>query len=112
MEHIQSFGVLSTSAPSNPNSSSSLFKQPSLSCTHWHYVIKHNLDSLVKMLVFIFLWFESFIKKRSTTFGDLNEECILTNKLQSLHQGSCLVVMYTFEFKQLACDISWMELHS
>jgi hypothetical protein len=54
MEHIQSFGVLSTSAPSNPNSSSSLFKQPSPSCTHWHYVIKHNLDTLVKMLVFIF----------------------------------------------------------
>jgi len=108
-------GFCQLNAPSHPNSSSSLFKQPSPSCTHWHYVIEHNLylvDIFVKILVFIFEWFETFIKKCGTTFGDLNKKCMLTNKLQSLHQGSCLVVMYTFKFKQLACDISWMKLHS
>jgi hypothetical protein len=58
MEHIQSFGVLSTSAPSNPNSSSSLFKQPSPSCTHWHMLSNTTLT----------LW----LKCWSSFFNDLN----------------------------------------
>jgi hypothetical protein len=30
--------------------------------------------------------------------------------LQTLCQGSCPISMYIYEFRQLACDISWDEV--
>jgi len=43
------------------------------------------------------------------TFGDLDKKHTFTNKLWSFRQGSQLAYVYAFEFRQLACDISWNE---
>lgn len=32
------------------------------------------------------------------------------NKLQSLHQGPHLTIVYSYEFRHLTCDISWNEV--
>jgi hypothetical protein len=51
--------------------------------------------------------FEAFLKEFVVFFYDSDKKCTTTNKLQTFHQGTHLASMYVFEFKQLACDISW-----
>jgi len=47
--------------------------------------------------------FENF----GASSSDFDKKHIATSKLQALHQRSHLAFVYVFEFKQLACDISW-----
>jgi hypothetical protein len=54
--------------------------------------------------------FETFLKEFDASCGDSNKECTTSNHLQALCQGSCLTSMYAYEFRQLACDISWDEV--
>jgi hypothetical protein len=51
--------------------------------------------------------FEAFFKEFVIFSRDSNKKCTTRNKLQAFHQGTHLASMYVFEFKQLACDISW-----
>ncbi len=54
--------------------------------------------------------FEAFVEKFNATFENSDKECTSISKLQSLHQGPHLIVMYAFEFRQLTCNISWDEI--
>jgi hypothetical protein len=53
--------------------------------------------------------FEAFFEEFKMIFGDSDGNCTSTSKLRSLHQGSRSTFVYTYEFKQLAYDISWDE---
>ncbi len=48
-----------------------------------------------------------FVEEFSGTFENSNKKHTSTNKLQALRQGPCLVAMYTSNFRQLICNISW-----
>lgn len=54
--------------------------------------------------------FETFVENFNATFENSDKERTSINKLWSLHQGPCLIVMYAFEFKQSTCNISWDEI--
>jgi len=43
--------------------------------------------------------FEAFFEKFNATFGDLDKKHMSNIKIQSLYQGSHLVVVYALEFK-------------
>jgi hypothetical protein len=51
--------------------------------------------------------FETFLEEFGAFFDDSNKERTSTNKLRTLHQGTCPTSMYASKFRQPTCDISW-----
>jgi hypothetical protein len=54
------------------------------------------------LIVILLNDFISFIEEFNVTFGNLNKKCTSISKLMSFYQGSCLDVVYAYEFTQLA----------
>ncbi len=48
--------------------------------------------------------FEAFVEKLSGSFRDSDKELTSTSKLWLFYQKPCLVIVYAYEFKQLALD--------
>ncbi len=42
-------------------------------------------------------------------FGDSDKARTSANKLRHLQQGTSSAIVYTSEFRQLACDVNWGE---
>jgi hypothetical protein len=53
--------------------------------------------------------FNTFIAEFEAVFGDSEKAKISTNKLRRLQQGTRSAIVYTLEFRQLACDVNWGE---
>jgi hypothetical protein len=51
-----------------------------------------------------------FFEEFGASFGNLDKERTTTSKLRASCQGSRLTSMYTYEFRQLECGISWDEV--
>ncbi len=90
-----------------------LSKWQNPSWIHWHLIIKHRFNMVYTsfgMLILSSKWFWNIFEDFGASFGDSNKKRTTTSKLQTLCQGSCPISMYIYEFRQLACDISWDEV--
>ncbi len=100
-------------ASRHPTSLAPLSRWPNPSWTHWHLIIKHNFSMVCTSfgtLISFFNDFEAFLKKIGASFGNSDKEHTSTSKLWTFHQGWRLAYVYVFEFRSLACDISWDEV--
>jgi hypothetical protein len=53
--------------------------------------------------------FNAFMAEFEVVFGDSDKARTSANKLRRLQQGTRSAIVYTSEFRQLACDINWGE---
>jgi len=53
--------------------------------------------------------FNAFMAEFEVVFGDSDKAMTLANKLRRLRQGTRSAIVYTSEFRQLACDVNWEE---
>jgi hypothetical protein len=53
--------------------------------------------------------FNAFMSEFEAVFGDSDKARTSANKLRRLQQGTCSAIVYTSEFRQLACDVNWGE---
>jgi len=53
--------------------------------------------------------FNAFMVEFEAVFGDSDKARTSVNKLHHLQQGTRSAIVYTSEFRQLACDVNWGE---
>ncbi len=53
--------------------------------------------------------FNAFMAEFEAVFGDSDKAKTSANKLHRLQQGTRSAIVYTSEFRQLACDVNWGE---
>jgi hypothetical protein len=54
--------------------------------------------------------FNAFMAEFEAVFGDSDKARTSANKLCRLQQGTRSAIVYTSEFRQLACDVNWGEV--